>query len=201
MYWDRVAKLYDIFEGVVNKKVYEETGKRVSEEIVSDDRVLECACGTGAISKYVAPKCYYLTATDFSKKMLIQTDKKLRRFANVTIEQADITKLCYEDESFDKVIAGNVIHLLEDPYAALDELFRVCKSGGEVIIPTYINESGDKRGFLVRLLGKSGAGFKRQFDMESYIKFFEDAGHMVATFDVVEGRMSCAIAVIEKSSK
>ena len=71
MYWDRVAKMYDFFEGVVNKKVYEETGKRVSEEINSDDRVLECACGTGAISKFIAPKCHYLTATDFSKKMLM----------------------------------------------------------------------------------------------------------------------------------
>lgn len=27
---------------------------------------------------------------------------------------------------------------------------------------------------------------------------FEDAGYMIASFDVVEGRMPCAIAVIEK---
>ena len=191
--------MYDFFEGVVNKKVYEETGKRVSEEINSDDRVLECACGTGAISKFIAPKCHYLTATDFSKKMLMQTDKKLRKFANVSVEHADITKLSYEDESFDKVIAGNVIHLLEDPHAALDELFRVCKYGGKVIIPTYINEAGGKNVFLVRLLGKSGAGFKKQFDMESYKKFFAEAGYMDASFDVVEGRMPCTIAVIGKS--
>ena len=64
-----------------------------------------------------------------------------------------------------------------------------------MIIPTYINETGGKSGFLVGLLGKSGAGFKRQFDMESYIKFFEDAGHMVASLDVVEGRMPCAVIV------
>lgn len=31
-----------------------------------------------------------------------------------------------------------------------------------------VYEETGKRGFLVKLLGKSGAGFKRQFGMESY---------------------------------
>lgn len=30
MYWDRVAKFYDLFEGLINKKVYEGTVKCVS---------------------------------------------------------------------------------------------------------------------------------------------------------------------------
>ncbi|MBR1395558.1 MAG: class I SAM-dependent methyltransferase [Prevotella sp.] len=37
------------------------------------DEVLECACGTGAISICVAPKCAHLTATDMSQNMLKQT--------------------------------------------------------------------------------------------------------------------------------
>ncbi len=78
MYWDRVAKFYDLFEGILNRKVYEETGRRVAEEIDSGDIVLECACGTGAISKYIAAKCEHLTATDFSGKMLQQTGRKLQ---------------------------------------------------------------------------------------------------------------------------
>ncbi len=46
--------------------------------------------------------------------------KKLRGIGNTTISYADITKLDYPNESFDKVVAGNVIHLLDDPYAALE---------------------------------------------------------------------------------
>ena len=198
MYWDKVAKFYDLFEGIANKKVYEETGVRVADEIESGDDVLECACGTGAISKYIAPKCRYLTATDFSDKMLRQTDKKLRSFANVYIEKADITKLAYANESFDKVVAGNVIHLMDDPYAVLEELMRVCRPGGKVIIPTYINKTGGRHGFMVKLLEKSGAGFKRQFDMESYRAFFENAGYTDVKYDVVDGRMPCAIAIIDR---
>ena len=33
----------------------------------------------------------------------------------------------YDDESFEKVVAGNVIHLLDEPRKAFEELFRVCK--------------------------------------------------------------------------
>ena len=51
----------------------------------------------------------------------------------------NINKLEYSDEIFDKVVAGNVIHLLDKPENALSELMRVCKKGGMIIIPTYIN--------------------------------------------------------------
>ena len=198
MYWDRVAKLYDLFEGISNRKVYEETGRRVAEEIEPVDEVLECACGTGAISKYVAPRCRSLTATDFSRSMLRQTEKKLREYTNVSVAFADITNLNYSDESFDKVIAGNVIHLMEQPYAVINELLRVCKTGGKVIGPTYSNMAGGKRRFIVRLLERSGAGFKRQFDRQSYIDFFEGGGYTNISLAIVEGRMPCAIAILNK---
>ena len=109
-----------------------------------------------------------------------------------------MTHLDYADNRFNKVVAGNVIHLLGDPNAAVAELFRVCKPCGKVIIPTYINIYSDKLSFLAKLLGKAGANFKRQFDFESYKEFFSKAGYKDVTFHVVEGKMPCAIAVIKK---
>ena len=70
--------------------------------------------------------------------------------------------------------------------------------GGKVINPTYINIFGGNLGFLTKLLGKVGANFKRQFDLESYKEFFSKAGYDNVAFHVVEGRMPCAIAVINK---
>ena len=66
MFWDTVSPLYDFFETIYNKRVYTGTGTRVAALIDPDDEVLECACGTGAISVYIAQKCKKLIATDYA---------------------------------------------------------------------------------------------------------------------------------------
>lgn len=198
MFWDSVSGLYDFFETVYNGRVYRGLGEKVAEEMEQNDIVLECACGTGAISKYLAPKCRLLVATDFSKGMLKQTAKNCRQYHNIKIKHADMTQLKCRDDRFDKVVAGNVIHLLEDPCAAIKELERVCKTGGKIIIPTYINASASVNKKAVRLLELAGANFKRQFDIDSYKQFFSDAGYQNVDYFIVEGRMPCAVAVITK---
>ena len=198
MFWDKVSGLYDLFETIYNGKVYRGLGERVAEEIGQNDVVLECACGTGAISQYIAPKCRQLIATDFSKGMLRQTAKKCQKFQNVKVKRADMTNLNCRDNRFDKVVAGNVIHLLENPDAAIKELMRVCKVGGKIIVPTYINASEGVNQKAVRLLEVAGANFKRQFTMDSYKEFFEEAGYQDVAYSIVDGRMPCAVAVITK---
>lgn len=76
MFWDNVSPVYDFFEVIYNHRVYLGTGKAVAAHISASDIVLECACGTGAISQYIAPKCRMLIATDLSKGMLRQAAQK-----------------------------------------------------------------------------------------------------------------------------
>lgn len=198
MFWDKVSVLYDFFETVYNGKVYRGLGKKVAQEMEPGDIVLECACGTGAISRCIAPKCRRLIATDFSIGMLKQAKRNCRNYRNVTVKRADMTQLKCRSDRFDKVVAGNVLHLLPDPHAAVKELERVCKSDGKIIIPTYINASEGVNSKAVRLLEIAGANFKRQFDIHSYKKFFEEAGYNNVSYDIVDGRMPCAVAVITK---
>ena len=198
MFWNKISPVYDLFENVYNRKVYKGTGIKVAEFIDETDSVLECACGTGAITEEIAKKCRQVLATDFAEGMLKRASKKCRKYGNVSFRQEDITDIKCEDESFDKVVAGNVIHLLPEPEKALNELLRVVRPGGKVIIPTYINMARDSSGFAVKFIEKLGAEFKRQFDIDSYKKFFEDKGFKDVGFYVVDGRMPCAIAVITK---
>ena len=198
MFWNKISPVYDLFENVYNRKVYKGTGIKVAEFIDKNDSVLECACGTGAITEEIAKKCRQVLATDFAEGMLKRASKKCRKYGNVSFRQEDITDIKCEDENFDKVVAGNVIHLLPEPEKALNELLRVVRPGGKVIIPTYINMARDSSGFAVKFIEMLGAEFKRQFDIDSYKKFFEEKGFKDAEYYVVDGRMPCAIAVITK---
>ena len=123
----------------------------IADLIRPTDEVLECACGTGMLSGVIAGKCKSLIATDFSLPMLKRAEKKCESYSNVTFQQGNILQIDFAAERFDVVVAANVIHLLEEPYKALQELDRVCKKGGRIIIPTYMNEN-EKAGETAELL-------------------------------------------------
>ena len=134
--------------------------------------------------------------------MLKRAAKNCSASGNITFAQADISSLDYPENSFDKVVAGNVIHLLDAPLKALGELNRVCRDGGLLIIPTYMNrdQKGDTSGFA-SVVGKAGVDFKRQFTEESYRQFFLEAGYEDVAVTVAEGRIPCAVAVMKKRSE
>ena len=201
MFWDRVAGVYDVFVNVINRRTHQKLKEIVSDLIEPDDTVLECACGTGLLSAVIAPKCRQLTATDFSLKMLKKAEKNCAAFVNISYSQTDITDLSFADGSFDKAVAGNVIHLLDNPLTALYELNRVLRNGGMLIIPTYMNkDSKGKTSRFSNAAQKAGADFKREFKVESYRQFFIDAGYPDVQIMLAEGHIPCAVAIIRKKS-
>ena len=202
MFWDKIAGVYDVFVNVVNRKTHQALCEIVSGLIGPEDDVLECACGTGLLTAAVAGRCKSLTATDFSRKMLEKAKKNCAASRNISFRFADITALDFPDERFDKALAGNVIHLLDEPLKALGELDRVTKPGGTLILPTYMNR--DKKGntsAFASAVGKVGADFKRQFTPESYRQFFLDAGYRDVTIELADGRIPCAVAVMRKAAR
>ena len=199
MFWDNVAWVYDIFANVINRKANRALCETVGKLISPSDEVLECACGTGLLTGVMAGQCRSLVATDFSAKMLKRAEKKYGKCGNVKFEQGNILQLGYPDESFDVVVAANVIHLLDEPYRALGELDRVCRPGGKLIIPTYMNRTDQGTTNSVSgVIGKAGADFKREFTLETYRRFFADAGYVDACYILCGGRVPCAVAVLGK---
>lgn len=199
MFWDYIANFYDFFENLYNSKVNQELCKKVAERMSANDNVLECACGTGMISVHIATKCRSLIATDFSQGMIAKSREKCKDIKNIRVEKANIMQLEYPNESFDKVVAANVIHLLDQPDIAISELIRVCKKGGKIIIPTYIitKEHGIFT-ILIRLINHFTKTFLYQFNEQSYKNFFKKLGYSQIDFEVINGRTACCIAVITK---
>ena len=202
MFWDNVAWVYDVFANGINRKANRALCAAVAALISPSDEVLECACGTGLLTGVIAPRCRSLTATDFSERMLERAEKKYAKYGNVRFERADILHLAYPNGRFDAVVAANVIHLLDEPYQALRELDRVCRDGGRIIIPTYMNRTDrGTTNSVSGAIGKAGADFKREFTPDTYRQFFADAGYTGASYTLCEGRIPCAVAVLRKGEK
>lgn len=199
MFWDKIACVYDVFANIINRETNIKLCNVVDGEISSTDDVLECACGTGLLTKAIGEKCNSLIATDYSIKMLKIAERKLKKYQNIKFECVDIMKLPYPNNSFDKVIAGNVIHLLNDPIKAIQELDRVCKLNGKIIIPTYMNKNNAGNVDNVsNSIDKLGVNFKRRFNKETYISFFKDLEYQDVSYIECMGRIPCVVAIIKK---
>ena len=99
-----------------------------------DLMILDIGCGTGAMSKKLAPWGTVVSA-DFSPIALAFSR---RRQLNLLCA-SDAMRLPFQDESFDLVVAMDILEHVRDDAAALSEIHRVLKRGGRVIatVPAY----------------------------------------------------------------
>ncbi|MFA9426235.1 class I SAM-dependent methyltransferase [Natronorubrum sp. A-ect3] len=108
--------------------------------------VLELGCGTGDMFPFVAD-----TATSAIEYHAIEPDPHMRTRAartardlglGVTLRDARAESLPYPDDSFDVVLASVVFCTIQDPDAAIDEVARVLKPGGEFRFFEHVHADG-----------------------------------------------------------
>ena len=199
-FWDRVAGLYDLAE-FTNAKVNAAARKRVRELIPVGARVLDCAAGTGEFSLAAAERAGSVLCTDLSLPMLDKARKKAAKkgLTNISFAPRDITALIDPDGSFDAVIAGNVLHLLDDPEPAVRELWRVTAPGGLLILPTYLQgKVGAAYGTLIKIYQGVGFHYEHAFTPETYREFLERLELAPVALEVIQGKVPEGIGVLEK---
>jgi ubiquinone/menaquinone biosynthesis C-methylase UbiE len=147
-YRDRQSKVLDWVESLA---------------LAPGSHVLEVGCGAGFMSIALAQRGYHVHAIDSVEAMVEQTR---RHVSEVGIDEllylntGDVYALAFEDESFDLVIAVGVIPWLEQPELAIQEMARVTRPGGYLIL-TADNRS--RLNFLLDpLLNPAFAPFKRR---------------------------------------
>lgn len=98
------------------------------------DRVLDCASGTGdlaiAFRKAVGASGKVI-GTDFVPEMLEVARTKA---PDIQFEVADVTRLPYDDASFDVASISFGIRNVNDPRKGLSEMTRTLRSGGRLIV-------------------------------------------------------------------
>lgn len=142
--WDKYQKMDSNYELQFRKWI-----KPLRPEDFKDKSVLDAGCGMGRNSywplKYGAKK---LVAFDFDERSVVATKKTLASFDNVQVEFKSIYELSWQDE-FDLVFCIGVIHHLEDPKKAIENLIRAIKLEGRILIWVYGYEGNE---WIVRLV-------------------------------------------------
>ncbi|MEO0021954.1 MAG: class I SAM-dependent methyltransferase [candidate division WOR-3 bacterium] len=100
------------------------------------ERVLDVGCGDGWPVLRLATHLPQVTGIDASTRRIAVATENARRMGlkNVTLKQMSATELGFEDNTFDGVVAVNVVEQTPEPYQVLREIYRVLKPGGRLKI-------------------------------------------------------------------
>lgn len=149
--YDRLAPFFDALEGFLESLFFAQWRKILWNKVQGDD-ILEVGVGTGKNFPYY-PQNGRITALDFSEKMLgIAKKKQERKSIIVELELMDVQALCYADNSFDTVIATFVFCSVPQPIKGLQELYRVCKPGGQVLLLEHVLSSRPMMARMMKLI-------------------------------------------------
>ena len=131
-FWDGRAQNYDAQVGASYAKAYEMTADRFKQYLKPTDTVLDFACGTGIVTLAVAPAVKSVRAIDVSGEMVRRAQEKTEAqgMENVTVTQTDLFDTCLAEESFDAVLACNVLLYIKDRTAALARIRPLLKPHG-----------------------------------------------------------------------
>jgi phosphatidylethanolamine/phosphatidyl-N-methylethanolamine N-methyltransferase len=104
-------------------------------ELRPGERVLEVGIGTG-LNLPLYPPAVRLTGIDISQEMLDKAVERVQTLTmpNVTLKVMDATSMDFDDDEFDKVLATYTISAVPDPVAVLQQMRRVVRANGTIVI-------------------------------------------------------------------
>ena len=164
--YNRIAPYFDGLEGLLEHLFFRQWRKNLWDK-VQGEHILEVGVGTGKNFDFY-PEKTQITALDFSDKMLaVAKQKQQTQKINVTLELMDIQSLCYADNSFDTVIATFVFCSVPLPATGLQELYRVCKPNGQVLLLEHVLSEKPMMARMMKLMNPLinrvfGANINRQ---------------------------------------
>jgi ubiquinone/menaquinone biosynthesis C-methylase UbiE len=177
-FWNSKAKGYD---KVVNKffpKIYEAIFENLVRDTYHSEHLLEAGTGTGILAIKLSSHVTKITAVDIAPEMIkVAKEKTVREQKNnIDFKVGDICNLEFNDKSFDIVVASNVLHLLFNPELALQNMRRVLKDNGRIIVPTFCHGANLRSHILSRLLSLLGQKTRSRWSRESFTEFVENNG-------------------------
>ena len=128
-------------------------------ELPTATRVLDIPCGGGVAFRGLRPERELdYVAADLSPVMLrrARAEADRRGLHWIALAEADVESLLFEDRSFDLVVTYTGLHCFPDPPAAIVEMTRVLRPGGELRGTSVVKRAGLRQDAFVRLLQLGG---------------------------------------------
>jgi phosphatidylethanolamine/phosphatidyl-N-methylethanolamine N-methyltransferase len=129
--------------------------------------ILDVGVGTG-LELPMFDRSVELVGVDLSEPMLRRAQtriarKKLAQVSGLCV--MDATRLAFPTAHFDSVVAPFVLTVVPDPAATLDELARVVKVGGEIVLVNHVGAESGPIAWIERWLGRKSAelGWRPEF--------------------------------------
>ena len=173
--FDDVAAAYDITNTVLTGGLVHVWRGTVTEALGAAPGVsiLDVAAGTGTSSAAYAAAGADVTAFDFSQGMI---EKGRERHPDLEFVQGDARDLPFEDNSFDATTISFGLRNVDHPEKALDEMYRVTKPGGTLVVCEFSRPTNPAfRGLYNFFLGTALPALSRvvSSDPEAYIYLTE----------------------------
>jgi phosphatidylethanolamine/phosphatidyl-N-methylethanolamine N-methyltransferase len=130
-------------------------------------RVIDVGIGTGLELPMFDPSVR-ITGIDLSEPMLRIAQKRVDDLKLSNVEGLlvmDAMKLAFPDARFDAAVAPYVLTVVPEPERTLDEMARVVKPGGEIVLVNHIGAESGPIAAIEAWLGKRSAslGWRPQF--------------------------------------
>jgi len=128
--WDRIRQDY-YGEEVIEKAVAAAGFNRGKVALVVD-----VGCGTGFLSAGIAPYTRQVIAIDDSEGMLAVARENMIKlgFNNIETRQGSVSQLPLDNQQAEVAFANMVLHHAPEPQVMLNEMARIVKPGGRVVI-------------------------------------------------------------------
>jgi ubiquinone/menaquinone biosynthesis C-methylase UbiE len=146
--------------------------------------ILDVACGPGIVTAALAEKAREVVALDVTPEMLSQARQRCAKagLTNVTFREGSATALPFPDSSFDGVVTRLSIHHFEEPRRALDEMFRVLRPDGALIVADVVSSENAEESALQNAIETlRDPSHVRMLAPSELLSLIEGAGFQVET--------------------